>query len=167
MKAIVTAVLLAAVVVCSACEKKSAEGQSCAKTGDCDGELICIAQKCCQAKCGDKKCGDDGCGGSCGECAKGEACEDGRCADPGGEKRWRKACTHAFELAKTEAALKGESKEPTNEELDAAMQSCVEGFKSLPAETADGAAGCMLQKIDLKGIGTCMEEAVKKAAEHR
>lgn len=82
----------------------------------------------------------------------------------GGEMRWRMACEHAFEMAKAEAALKGESrKNPTAEELDAAMESCVQGFKGLPANTADAAAGCMLQKIDLKGIGVCMKGAVKKA----
>ena len=82
-----------------------------------------------------------------------------------GEKLWEKACSHAFDIAKKDAGKEGEKKEPTKEELDAAMKSCVEGFKSLPAEAADGAANCMIEKTDMKGIGTCMEEAVKKAAE--
>jgi hypothetical protein len=85
-----------------------------------------------------------------------------------GEKLWEKACNHAFDIAKKEAGKEGEKKEPTKEELDGAMKSCLEGFKAIPgAEVADEAANCMLGKEDLKGIGACMEEAAKKAAESK
>ncbi len=82
-----------------------------------------------------------------------------------GEKLWEKACSHTFDVAKKEASAEEKKKEPTKEELDAAMKSCVEGFKALPAETADAAATCMLEAKDMKGIGTCMADAAKKAAE--
>ena len=33
----------------------------------------------CTPSCADKVCGDDGCGGSCGTCASGELCAQGKC----------------------------------------------------------------------------------------
>ncbi len=61
----------------------------------CVGEIDCsnaclppqvcgIDEKCgdppdCTPACDGKVCGDDGCDGTCGDCAAGEACEDGQC----------------------------------------------------------------------------------------
>jgi len=42
-------------------------------TPDVPDEMPCVPV------CGGKVCGPDGCGGSCGECAAGEACEEGEC----------------------------------------------------------------------------------------
>ncbi len=36
----------------------------------------------CTPSCAGRVCGDDGCGGSCGRCAAGRACEEGRCVAP-------------------------------------------------------------------------------------
>ena len=33
----------------------------------------------CSPECTDRNCGDDGCGGSCGLCAPGDTCEEGKC----------------------------------------------------------------------------------------
>jgi hypothetical protein len=81
MKAIIAALLVAGALVCVGCAKKSAEGQSCAKTGDCAGDMVCKGQTCCQPKCDERECGDDGCGGVCGDCDEGEACSRGQCKD--------------------------------------------------------------------------------------
>jgi len=45
---------------------------------DCAGEPL-DGQLCCVPDCGERLCGDDGCGGSCGPCAAGEQCFEGRC----------------------------------------------------------------------------------------
>ena len=82
----------------------------------------------------------------------------------GGLVLWGEACEHAFEVAKKESGKKGRDNPPTSEELDAAMRSCVDGFKSLPSEAADIAARCMLKVDEMKAIGNCMEEAMKSAA---
>ena len=82
-----------------------------------------------------------------------------------GEALWKSACEHVFDMAKKEAGKEGEKKEPTKEQLEEAMKGCLEGFKSLPAEVADEAANCILEKKDMKSTGECMEKAAKKAAE--
>jgi len=51
----------------------------------CQGGAVCHLQKCCVPACGGKSCGSDGCGGSCGQCAEGAACINGKCPPPGKE----------------------------------------------------------------------------------
>ena len=75
------AVLLVGIsVVLGGCQRKSAEGQSCAKTADCDDGMVCLKQVCCQPDCDGKECGSDGCDGTCGKCDDcGTGCVAGKC----------------------------------------------------------------------------------------
>jgi MYXO-CTERM domain-containing protein len=58
--------------VCGTCQppkKCSAEGAKCYDPGNCTRE------------CEGRECGDDLCGGTCGTCAAGDVCVQGRCAN--------------------------------------------------------------------------------------
>jgi hypothetical protein len=74
-----------------------------------------------------------------------------------GKKLWRKACDHAFDVARSEARSEGDREEPSKAELRAAMRSCVLGFENLPRSNADTAAKCMRRAKSMTKIGTCME----------
>jgi hypothetical protein len=43
------------------------------------------------------------------------------------------------------------------------MNGCLEGFKSLPVDTANEAARCILDKKSMKATGDYMEAAAKAA----
>jgi hypothetical protein len=84
-----------------------------------------------------------------------------------GEKLWDKACVHSYDVFMSQAAPEEEGREfrqrePTREELDAARESCVRGYRILSAQLADEAAICSLGKTDMAGIGGCLREAVEK-----
>ncbi len=59
----------------------------------CVNECIQCGTECpCVASCNGKECGDDGCGGVCGECGKGEFCEDSICVADSCEGIPREGC---------------------------------------------------------------------------
>jgi hypothetical protein len=70
----------------------SGAGESCTKSGDCEGGLKCVNLVCQQAgadcpgdqNCSGRECGPDLiCGVSCGSCDSDETCQNGQCVDRG------------------------------------------------------------------------------------
>lgn len=69
----------------------------------------------CTPKCGEKVCGGDGCGGSCGSCAKTEACSSGACGPKDGD-----LCADSIKISK----LPYESKPNTDGYTNQGIGSC-------------------------------------------
>jgi hypothetical protein len=68
--------------------------------GECGQNEFCSASICrCQQQCEGKECGADGCGGTCGACAAGQSCAEGKClpmgtdCDDGNDVPWD-GCTN-------------------------------------------------------------------------